>query len=138
MTWPDLAARPMTDTFQELNCLRLWDFEIHSFELLGGSDEDVLVIRASRDFSYYHNAELRFVGVEYIELPTRFHHARVRGASVDEVAALRRRVDFEGSVFCITEDSDSPDACIRYVIAKSVGIDLTTVRYHQDSSEDSV
>lgn len=119
----------MSDTFRELNELGLWDFQIHSFADALGSAEGVLVVRGSRDFCYYHNAEIRFVGVEYMELPASFCHAHFRAATPEETEALRRRVEFEGKLFCIVEEHDSPEERVRYVVASSASVDLTTVRY---------
>ena len=117
------------EIFDGLNSLQLLDFEVHSFESQRDGSTDVLTIRGSRNFAYYHNAEIRFSGVEYCELPTRFSHAHFRAASIEETEALRRRVEFEGSVFSIVEERDSDFERVRVVVAAAVEVLLETVQY---------
>ena len=99
-------------------------------------DERSLTTRAER-CCYYHNAEIRFTGVEYLELPKRFSHAHFRVASAEEAQSLRRHVEFEGSVFCIIEERDSAEARARFVVAGSVGVNLSTVLYHATNAENA-
>lgn len=120
--------------FQDLNHLALFDFEVVSLESANALDGTTLTIRGSRDFTYYHNAEIRFLAVEYMEIPTRFSHAQFRVASPNEVTFLRGRVDFEGAVFCVIEEHGSNDERVRYVVASSVAVDLNTVSYSAEPS----
>lgn len=120
----------MNDDFRELNELALWDFEVRSFSRADGSDEDVLLLMGSRDFCYYHNAEIRFTGVEYSALPTHFSHAFLRVATSDEVARLREQANFACGVFCIVEEHDSASARAHYVAAANVAVRVETVLYY--------
>ena len=93
----------MSDEFAALNAARLDEFRVEHYD----AAEEALLILASRDFSYYVDAEIRFTGVEHIAVPTYFCDALFRDASGAEVAELRRLTEWEDSkrVFCVVADA---------------------------------
>lgn len=120
----------MEDPFEGLNQLALWDFEVRTYSSLDALGEHNLLVVGSRDFCYYHDAEVRFFEVAYLSLPSRFHHARFRLATAHEEMLVRQRAgDVTGQVFCIVEEHDGPDAHAHFIVAARVAIRLETVRY---------
>jgi hypothetical protein len=121
----------MSDKFEVLNALQLWDFEIVSFGGAGGS-YDALVVHGSRDLSYYRNAAITFIDVTYIECPVRFSHARFRQVTDDEREALRSRVELDGTPFCVVADDGDASQREYYIVARDVSIDVRTVHWSEN------
>jgi len=113
----------MPDEFDALNAAGLSDFTVVQYT----AGEDLLVIEASRDLAYYVDAEIRFVNVEYIALPTYFYDAAFRAATDAETSELRRLTEWtdDRRVFCIVEDADWPGHERRYfVVATSASVNM--------------
>jgi hypothetical protein len=107
----------------------IWlDFEVLSYTSFG---DGVLTIAASRDFSYYHNMEIRFVGVRYFSgvFSWKSSPSRMGILVPDRDAPAEHRMDSrsdESSINFIDDD----DGRIT-VLAESASIDLDTVYYYK-------
>ena len=104
----------MLDAF---NALGLYDFWLNSFTSSQAGD-DVAEIHAGTNFPT-RCATLRFFNVEYISLPTLFHHAQVRLATNDELRAIRKLVEFEAQLFAIDAEVGDPEEQRTYFVAAS-------------------
>jgi hypothetical protein len=115
------------DPFEALNALGLWDFKLDSLR------ERSLTILASNDFDYYHQAEIRFEDVTFIECAEKFSHAVFRRDTVEERRARFARLGIEGEVFCIrTEAADGCQGSEQdqyFVVARRASCAIGTVYY---------
>ena len=117
----------MADIFGELNCLALWDFQVRFFGTNHENGDDALVIVGSRDLTYYHDAKVTLVGVDYLALPTRFGHGFFRLATPDEVASLSVHVEPTSVVYCIVEEHGSADERQHFVVAEEASVLIETI-----------
>ena len=71
-------------------------------------DGSRLVVIGSFDLSYYHDFEVEFEEVSYLQCATYFDAQRLRLASANEAAQLRRNhrdyIDDDDQIFCIEAD----------------------------------
>jgi len=98
------------------------DFEVQAY------DGSRLLIVGSFDLAYYHEVEIEFEEVAYIELPTQFSDPRLRIATAEESARLRfldlsppeklyaidADPDVDGQTFFIAAESVRARRCMVY------------------------
>jgi hypothetical protein len=107
--------------------LALWDFEVRSFGTNQEDGDDSLVIVGSRDLTYYYDAKVTFLGVDYLALPTRFSHGLFRLATADEIASLSAHVEPSSRVYCIVEAHGSADERNHFLVAEEAIVLIETV-----------
>jgi hypothetical protein len=89
------------------------------FELRGYDGSRLLII-GSFDLAYYHEVEIEFEGVSYIELPTSFNQPRLRVATAEESKRLRfLDLSPPEKLYVIESDADS-DGQSFYIAAERV------------------
>jgi hypothetical protein len=108
----------MADTFGEqlrrVDALQLWDFRV-------SRTAGTVLILGSRNFTYYHQAEIEFRGVTHCDLPETFSHATFTPGD-----------DSEGiSVFITAEPFPLDNAMHDYEVrAAEVEVRIGTVYYY--------
>jgi hypothetical protein len=121
--------------FADLNARRIWDFQFDFAATAGPAQFDVLTILGSTDFSYYHNAEIRFFDVRYISCPTYFSHALFGIASSSDSERLQAVAIIDDTrLFCVTVEAESSDECDHFIAASRVEVTIKDVAYSQDDS----
>ena len=101
------------------------DFEVNTY------DGSRLLIVGSFDLTYYHEVEIEFESVAYIELPTLFDRPRLRIATAEESERLRY-LDLSPpeKLYAIDTDPDTEDRTF-YVAAESVRARRCMVYHYQ-------
>ena len=127
------SVRLESPQFDRLNAPNNWDFQ---FDLAGASgppQHDVVTILASFDFTYYHEAEIRFHDVHYISCPTYFSDALFGLGPRSEFERLRSLASFDEDtqLFCITIDASLPDASDHFIAASHVDVTFKQVGYRE-------
>jgi hypothetical protein len=115
------------NVFDELNARQLWDFNVKSYD----GDKSILTILGSNDFTYYHQAEIRFYEVHFIGCPTDFHHALFDVASKEQRDKVLAPLDDRGEniiVFRITADEGADDSSTYFIAAERIECTVATVR----------
>jgi hypothetical protein len=116
------------DPFTTLNAMQLWDFSV----ILFSDQNDVLTIRGSNDFDYYHNAEIRFIKVSLVDCPIHFSHAHFRTATEIERTVVSQHAGYsanQGTLYCIESQAGSDDHKFHFIAAARVEVDIATVKY---------
>lgn len=91
----------------------------------------MLTILGSRDFSYYHNAEVRFFDVSFICCPTHFSHAVFGLASPSDFERLRANesMDETTRLFCITAEAGNGFERDHFIAASHAEVTIKHVSY---------
>jgi hypothetical protein len=116
------------NVFDELNARHLWDFIIKSYD----GDSETLTILASTDFTYRHEAEIRFHGVHFVGCSTFFCHALFDIASEEQRAKVLAPLAEGGDhviVFRITAEHGTDDSPTYFIAAERMECTIATVCY---------
>lgn len=89
------------------------------YQILSFNDSRLFVI-GSFDLDYYHEVEIAFEGVSYIELPTVFNWPTLRAATPDEANAYAYLGLDQTEYLYVIEEDPYVDSRKFYIAARSV------------------
>lgn len=105
---------------------------INDFYIIGMNRNHDLLMLGSFDFSYYHELELIFYDVTYINCPTSgFTINRLRVASEEEVTKLEKIIQDSCNGCIIALEDINSNNCF-YIMTNRIEFNFQLVKYYND------